>query len=276
MAAARFAVLALIVIVLGGCVGAGPAVAPETATLGDVNRLSGLQASVNTLGSEMRNAPRLLGGDAPRGFDAGWRRAMAGRFDGPRMMRTIEARVAGRISQADLTSLAEFYNSPVGRKAVAAEIAAARGNSPSRLAEGLRLHNQVSAREPARLALYRRIVRAVRMEAIVAEFSDAVVDSMIAGMGAAIDDPALRRQFLSTLRQFRAAQRTQLGTALNAGVAYAYRRLTIEDLRAYAEFLESPPARRYYGVVVPAVRSVMASESRALGQALIESAEAGS
>ena len=55
-----------------------------------------------------------------------------------------------------------------------------------------------------------------------------------------------------------------------SSLAYTYRELTDAELRAYAEFLQTEPARAIYSVMDRAIEEVVRRDSRALGRDLIE------
>lgn len=267
----RFAALLLLLVLgLSGCVSTGPSPTPGTTTIADVNRLSGVHVSLRSLKRDILNAASHEGQNSSAAFRSAWRKSSVGLFEGQRMIVAVEQRIGGRLSQADLDSVADFYGSPVGRKIVAAEIRASDVRGKTMAEKALRLYEGLQRSDPARLALYRTLIRAGRSEQILKDVTTAVLDAVAAGVTSSIRDTAFRRQIRTKLREAKAEIAKYASIVVLVGAAYGYRDLSDDDLNAYAAFLRSTAGRRYFDALVPAFRSVVASEARAFGRAFGE------
>lgn len=268
----NIAALLVVALALSACVSTGPAVAPDKATVADINRLSGMDATLDAAQSAMGTASSQLTKSMPAKARSAFRSAAADAFNAQRMRAGINSRMQGKLSQGDLAQLAEFYASPVGRRITSAEISAARTSlSPATAKSAIGAWQRLNTTDPARASLYRRLLRSTHAEQRASLIALSSVNAMFDGMSRAINDPTFNRVMRPLAAQYRTELRTQLPLILGAGTTYAYKSLSMDDLRAYAAFVETGPARRYYSAATSALGPVLATEARRFGEKLGQS-----
>ncbi|MBD1549990.1 DUF2059 domain-containing protein [Pseudomonas typographi] len=170
--------------------------------------------------------------------------------------QAIDQRAEARLRQslADPQPALAFFQSPLGRKVVAAELLATRPDQLAKNAGGLP-HVQAS---DTRQLLIGHLARALPAREAGAEVSLAIagvaadsLSSMIPGLlGGASTQSLLDNQ--------RARLMQQIGTDLNNTLLYVYRDLSDAELDAFVTFAESPPGQAYYQAALAAVKAGLA------------------
>ncbi|AMY01094.1 DUF2059 domain-containing protein [Mesorhizobium ciceri] len=234
-------------------------------TLEEINKASGFHEMLAGLGPSIVAGIKSVPG--PEKVKEALSAAAEGAFDADRMEKAVEARMTGRLQPVDLTDLAAFFDSPLGRRVTALEIQASDPQAVGRKKiEGPKILGGLQAGDPARLALYRKIVddtSAVDMaEAIALNMGYAMVSGMLAAAGQPLSD----QQIMVLVHKQAGNLREKAEKGIMEGNAFAYRDLSLDDLRLYAAFLASPAGSHYYDRMQTALGAVMTDEARSLGQ----------
>jgi hypothetical protein len=174
------------------------------------------------------------------------------RFD-PRAMDQ-RAQLSLQQSLADPAPALRFFQSPLGRKVVAAELLATSREQLARHADGLP-RSEASA---TRRLLIRHLAQALPAEEAGAEISLALagvaadsLSQMIPGMFAGESTQAL----LNSQRQ-RLIE--QIGADLDNTLLHVYRELSDPELEEFVEFAQSTEGQAYYQAALAALRAGLA------------------
>jgi hypothetical protein len=243
---------------------AGTVAAPAQ-TISEINKANGFHEMLMGLGPSIVTGMKSVPG--PEKVKEALSAAAEGAFDADKMEIAIETRMDGQLQPADLSNLAAFFASPLGKRVTALEIRASDPQSAERKkTEGPRILAELQAGDPARLALYRKIIddiSAVDMaEAIALNMGYAMVSGMLAAAGQPLSD----EQIMALVHKQAANFREKAEKGIMEGSAFTYRDLSLEDLRLYEAFLASPAGSHYYDRMQTALGAVMADEARSLGQ----------
>jgi hypothetical protein len=243
---------------------AGTVAAPAQ-TISEINKANGFHEMLMGIGPSIVTGMKSVPG--PEKVKEALSAAAEGAFDADKMETAIETRMDGQMQPADLSSLAAFFASPLGKRVTALEIQASDPQAAERKkTEGPRILAELQAGDPARLALYRKIIddiSAVDMaEAIALNMGYAMVSGMLASAGQPLSD----QQIMALMHKQAANFREKAEKGIMEGSAFAYRDLSLDDLRLYEAFLASPAGSQYYDRMQTALGAVMTDEARALGQ----------
>lgn len=150
----------------------------------------------------------------------------------------------------------QFFQSPVGRKVVAAEIAATRSDQLAKNANGL---PQVQA-SPARRAHAKRLASALPVREAGAEVSVALAGLAADSLSSMLPGLMGQQQSGGMIEQ----QRQRFIQQMNAGdlentLLYVYRTLNDNELGQFADFASSPNGSAYYRAAVAALRAGLGS-----------------
>ena len=255
----------LIVLVLGA-----PSLAEPT--LRDINKMNGFDESVEGIKSTFASSLDRFPGSLPEELAEAWEIASDGAFDPQRMISAMEENAGSKIDQEQLSTLHAFFDTPLGRKISALEIAATKQPSPEeKQAEGQAILAILPERDPERLALYRRMVDGLGAidigESIAMNVVYALIAAVVGASGTTMSDEDLRGTVLKSMGPVRET----VGKSVYSGMAWTYRDVPIGELRRYAEFLETPAAARYYDVMMSAFGAVLTAEARTFGNRLFVS-----
>ncbi|WP_017903273.1 DUF2059 domain-containing protein [Pseudomonas asplenii] len=148
----------------------------------------------------------------------------------------------------------KFFQSPLGRKIVAAELLATRRDQLAKNAQGLP-HIEASA---TRRLLINHLANALPAREAGAEVSLAIagvaadsLSSMIPGLLGAGTAQGLLNGQRERLMQ-------QIGNDLENTLLYVYRDLSDPELEEFSNFAESPEGRTYYKAALAAIRASLA------------------
>ncbi|QXI28271.1 DUF2059 domain-containing protein [Pseudomonas vanderleydeniana] len=174
------------------------------------------------------------------------------RFAPQAMDQRAEAQL--RQNLANPTPALKFFQSPLGRKIVAAELLATRRDQLAKNAQGLP-HIEASA---TRRLLINHLANALPAREAGAEVSLAIagvaadsLSSMIPGLLGAGTAQGLLNGQRERLMQ-------QIGNDLENTLLYVYRDLSDPELEEFSNFAESPEGRTYYQAALSAIRASLA------------------
>ncbi|WP_194789645.1 DUF2059 domain-containing protein [Pseudomonas sp. UFMG81] len=174
------------------------------------------------------------------------------RFQAQAMDRRAQAQLRSNLKNP--TPALAFFQSPLGRKVVAAELLATRKDQLAKNAKGL---PKIQASDN-RLLIVGHLAQALPAREAGAEVSLAIagvaadsLSSMLPGLFAA-------GQAQGLLDGQRQRLMNQVGEDLNNTLLYVYRDLSDTELEAFANFAESADGQAYYKAAVAAVRAALA------------------
>ncbi len=170
--------------------------------------------------------------------------------------RAIDQRAQAslRMEMADPAPALQFFQSPLGRKVVAAELFATRSEQLAQHANGVPRYQPSATR--------RLLVRHLA-QALPAEEAGAEVSLALAGVAADSLSQMLPGLFAGGSAQLLLeSQRQQLieqiGTDLDNTLLHVYRELSDAELEAFVEFAQSAAGQAYYQAALAAIRAGLA------------------
>jgi hypothetical protein len=147
-----------------------------------------------------------------------------------------------------------FFQSPLGRKVVAAELLATRSDQLARNAHGLP-HIGTSA---TRALLIRHLAQALPAREAGAEVSLAIAGVAADSLSSMIPGLMGGGQATGMLDGQRERLMEQIGSDLDNTLVYVYRDLSDPELEEFVTFAESPAGKHYYQAALAAVRAGLA------------------
>ncbi|TGQ69912.1 DUF2059 domain-containing protein [Mesorhizobium sp. M00.F.Ca.ET.186.01.1.1] len=239
--------------------------AASAQTIEEINKASGFHEMLAGLGPSIVTGIKSVPG--PDKVKEALSAACEGAFDPDKMEKAIETRMAGQMQPADLADLAAFFASPLGKRVTALEIQGSDPQAKERgKVEGPRILAELQSGDPARLALYRRIMDDLSAVDMAEMIAMNMGYAMVSGMLAAAGQPLSDQQIMALVRKQAGKLREDAEKGIMEGTAFAYRDLSLDDLRLYAAFLASPAGSHYYDRMQTALGEVMTDEARSLGQ----------
>jgi hypothetical protein len=259
----------LIVALWLGLGGFPRAVAQEQPTIQSINDINGFHDFFAAIKRSFQDGFDEFPGPKPEKLVDAWVVASEEAFDADRLLVAAEARMAGKLTDAELRELYEYFSSPLGHKVSALEIASAKaGDTKTREAEGERIFKDLAAKDPERLALYNRMLEGLGAVDFAEVVTLNMTYSMVAGMFAAADTPVSDEAMLALVKEATADIRQTSEKILQADTAITYRDLPNDELEKHVDFLETPAGARYYEVSLQAVDQVLSKEAREFGNRL--------
>ncbi|AIR88644.1 DUF2059 domain-containing protein [Pseudomonas cremoricolorata] len=174
------------------------------------------------------------------------------RFQAQAMDRRAQAQL--RATLPDPTAALTFFQSPLGRKVVAAELLATRKDQLAKNAEGL---PKIQASDN-RLLLIDHLARALPAREAGAEVSLAIAGVAADSLSSMLPGLFGGGQAQGMLDGQRQRLMQQIGSDLNNTLLYVYRDLSDNELEEFATFAESAEGKAYYQAALAAVRAGLA------------------
>lgn len=233
---------------------------------------TGFDVALDSIAHSAAAAPGMVG-HTPEDFGADWER-LAGEVFAPAVMREFAMGVLEQaLSDEMLYHAAAFYASDLGQRFVAAENALhAEPPSAERMQRGMELFADMVARDPERLAIYKRMLAAYNStEHSTRALIEIQTRFLVAASAAGVTEAPIDEEGLRALMQRREAE-LQLILAQNALItsALTYAPFNHDDLRAYAEALEHPTMRQVYDLLGAVQFQIMADRFEVLGTRMAE------
>ncbi len=234
---------------------------------------TGLSDVFDGVGDVVAADVRQPDGPKDQPFIASWDATAARMFDVADLNAKLAAKLAAsRLSTADQSELRAFYQSPLGRRLTAIDVATSRmtpEQSDALSAEGDKL---VPTLTPERSALYDEFwhVAATPTLAISQQLVRAQVIATILSAQHPVSVPwntvedALARVMPRAVPKIR--------DSVKSGNAVLYRELSDAEFIAYLSFLKSPAAQRFYVAVGAALDDVLGDEMTRFGNAVAAAA----
>ena len=148
----------------------------------------------------------------------------------------------------------QFFESPLGRKIVAAELLATRPDQLAKYADGL----PVSSADATRRLLIRHLAQALPASEAGAEISLALAGmaaDSLSQMVPGLFGPGAAQGMLDGQRQ---RLMTQIDKDLDNTLLHVYRELSDPELEEFVTFAESAEGKAYYQAALSAIRSGLA------------------
>ncbi|WP_248917891.1 DUF2059 domain-containing protein [Pseudomonas entomophila] len=174
------------------------------------------------------------------------------RFQAQAMDRRALAQLRANLQNA--TPALNFFQSPLGRKVVAAELLATRKDQLAKNAKGL---PKMQASD-TRLLIVGHLAQALPAREAGAEVSLAIAGVAADSLSSMIPGLFGAGQAQGLLDGQRQRLMNQVGEDLNNTLLYVYRDLSDTELEEFATFAESPQGQAYYKAAVAAVRAALA------------------
>jgi hypothetical protein len=240
--------------------------AAQAQTISEINKANGFHEMLMGIGPGFTAAVKSAPGTPPRKVQDALAAAMEGAFDPEKMEAAIEARMADKLSARDLSELASFYASPLGKQVTALEIQASSPQArEAKKIEGAKILGELPTRDPARFALYRKMMDDISAvdtgEAVGLNMGYAMLSEMLGAAGKPLPDD----QVMALLRKQTDGLRRDIDNDAMEAAAYIYRDMSMADLKLYEAFLASPAGSRYYDQMQVALGAVMTDEARSFG-----------
>ncbi len=168
--------------------------------------------------------------------------------------------------------MSAYYSEGLGKQATELEIAAQRPGMEERVrTEGRKILRRLIDPKDDRLLSYRRIVRSTNALDIATSLAMNLTYAVLSGMMGSPHLPySLTDEEILEIVNLQSEQiRARLTEAIFVNVAYTYQEMSIDDLDAYATFLDSDVARPFYSSMHKALRSALLPRARAFGHDLM-------
>ena len=235
-------------------------------TISDINKANGFHEMLMGIGPGFTAAVKSAPGMPPQKVRDALAAALEGAFDPVKMEAAVETRMADKLTAKDLSDLAAFYASPLGKQVTALEIQAATPQArEAKKIEGPKILGELPSSDPARLALYKKIMDDLSAvdtgEAVALNMGYAMLSEMLGAAGKPLPDD----QIMALLRKQTEGLRRNIDTDAMQSAAYIYRDLPLTDLKLYEAFLASPAGNHYYDQMQVALGAVMTDEARSFG-----------
>lgn len=260
-------VIALAVVFLSLAV---PVFTQSAPTLRDINGINGFDEMVEQLETSFRGALDRYPGPKPEPLVEAWKVAQEGAFDSARMAAELEGAMAAQLKPKEIAALLDYFKSDFGMRVSRLEIAATRPDvQQEKDAEGAILYADLEAKDPERLALYDRLIDKMQAVDVGEAIALNVAYAMVSAMLGASKQPATDEQIAAVVKQNAASLRANILDSITSSTAWTYRDLSLDDMRKYVAFLETPEAQRYYQAAMMALDRTLTDEARAFGNRLM-------
>ncbi|MNJ24996.1 hypothetical protein D3C81_615650 [compost metagenome] len=174
------------------------------------------------------------------------------RFQAQAVDKRAEAQLRANLS--DPAPALAFFQSPLGRKIVAAELLATRRDQLAKNAKGL---PKVQASDNRQLVIG-HLAQALPAREAGAEVSLAIAGVAADSLSQMIPGLLGGGQAQSLLDGQRQRLMEQIGSELNNTLLYVYRDLSDAELEEFATFAESAEGKAYYKAALAAIRAGLA------------------
>lgn len=174
------------------------------------------------------------------------------RFEAKAVDRRAEAQLRAKLG--DPSPALAFFQSPLGRKIVAAELLATRRDQLAKNAKGL---PKVEASD-SRLLIIGHLAQALPAREAGAEVSLAIAGVAADSLSQMIPGLLGGGQAQSMLDGQRQRLMQQISADLNNTLLYVYRGLSDAELDEFVTFAESPDGKAYYAAALAAIRAGLA------------------
>ena len=174
-----------------------------------------------------------------------------------RLESKIRSRLIDTLSQDSSMAMVNWLRSDVGKKITAAEVNVGSPERSVQLATFI-MRLQLERPAPERLHLVRRIEDIVQGSEMATESWEAIIGAIARALEGGIQGKSLERK--EKLEEYLASVRGSIKGMFQQGqlfqALFTYETLTDEELKQYAEFLETPAGREVTRTITGAVQAV--------------------
>jgi hypothetical protein len=186
-----------------------------------------------------------------------------------KILAIIDAGLDKDLTEEDKRAVLAFSESDLGKRVVAAE------NESAGAFDAIAEYAKTPAAYADRVELYKELDRESGVSetgaAIVSNIAVAMQVAVLTAMNASYDVAALRAELEKEL----APMKKELeGESLNA-LAYTYRGLPVDDIKAYIEFLKTPVAKKFNAACMHSLNEALTKQTTTLGHLLVENLKSG-
>jgi hypothetical protein len=261
-----FAALLLSLILL-----AVPAGAADRDKLRAFLTITGFDVALESIKLSAEDAPRMLGLDAAE-FGASWTLMSRDVFDVKEMQSDALDILAQTLSDEALDHGAAFYASDLGQRLVEAENASHMRDRGDKRDEGGRLLAEIQQNDPERLDLIERMMDAIGSEEqSLRSANELEVRFLMAAQQAGVVRLRLDEQGLRAAQKENAEEmKKSIRLSGLVSSASTYQDFSNDDIRAYAEALETPLMQEVYELMNAVQYEIMASRFEEVAARLAE------
>jgi len=246
------------------------AAAGDRARIQDFLEVTGFDVALESIRLSARSAPAMLGLQA-EDFGTEWTRLTGEVFATDIMHDLALDLLEQTLDDELLTHAAEFYDTDLGRRLVAAENAshmseedALKDESGAAIIEGL-----VRLKSPRLKYLERMTIASDSAGTAVRAIQEVQVRFLMAAIGAGVMQLQLEEDDLrALLAADEAEMKAEIAANALIGSAYTYQAFSDAEVLAYAEALENPKMRAVYDLMNAVQYEIMANRFEALAVAM--------
>ena len=190
------------------------------------------------------------------------------------LQREFLLAMSDKLNKADLDIIFAFYKSPLGARMTALENARNTPDASAQIKEKAGELLQELKNKPERAEILKLLENSVRLTEFSAEMAFNIARATAIGMTAADEQttalpPDVIGVIDSALQKMRPALTAQIRDQVWPSMAYTYREASISELRQYVAFLTSPPGKKLYGAITPAMNKALVKAGAEFGHALM-------
>ena len=233
--------------------------------------ITGFDVALESIKLSAEDAPRMLGLDAAE-FGASWTLMSRDVFNVKEMQSDALDILGQTLSDEALDHGAAFYASDLGQRLVEAENASHMRDRGDKRDEGGRLLADIQQNDPDRLALIERMMDAIGSEEqSLRSANELEVRFLMAAQQAGVVRLRLDEQGLRAAQKENAEEmKKSIRLSGLVSSASTYQDFSNDDIRAYAEALETPLMQEVYELMNAVQYEIMASRFEEVAARLAE------
>jgi hypothetical protein len=256
---------------------AGPAQTKPADRLPELVEVSGLNKAFDGAAAALKEfARKALKGFASSAFHdrivAGIDPAIDAAFAAAALRGEFLRVIDGELDDDDIDIIMAFDRSPFGARMIAMEIAAIE-REPDAVAKMAEELKEELKNDPERAEVLTQMEHSLQAAEVWTDQTFNVGRALFIGLASVNADMMLSPDDIETIDQRLAEQRPAVAADFRRNavslMAYIYHDASVSDLRDYLAFLNSPTGRKYYAVMVPAMKQVYIQAGNEFGWALM-------
>ena len=246
------------------------AVVANTATASDsieqLMELSGMNHDLESIPEQITTSVKQSGSAGQDAQTASVNTIMVESFDPVVMKSIVKAHLKQELSSADIKAALKWLHSPLGKKITALENAA---SDVQDLADIQKKMPELLENND-RFALIRKLDDAIKVSESTVNTLVIMQGAMLRGMMASA--PADKRWNDDRIKEYLAGIEPQIKAEYElltiASLAYTYRNLPDNEVRAYIDFANTPAGQHYHSSAIAAMNEALTAASEKMGQRL--------
>ncbi len=232
---------------------------------------TGIDLVFDQFGSTIGESARLNGITSDAHFLATWERTATTSFDRDALNSALEVALTDAFTPEESAAIEAFYSSDFGERVVDLERVVLRmdgSGQAAAVAEGLTLYEALPDEDGRRAQIDELLdlAGAELTPELVRQSSRSLMMGMSLAQNGDIEIPW--EEIDAQLEAQMPAIEAEIMSYQQALSAYTYRDLSDEELEQYLAFLRTDPARKFYGIFVPAVTRIVSAAMAQFGQKL--------